>query len=165
MINMLQIGQAAPDFCLPDADMQMVSLSSFRGKKNLVLYFYPKDDTPGCTMQALELSDLEDEFARFDTLILGVSRDDCLMHGSFRDKHGISVRLLSDCESEACKKYSVLQEKETSGEIRRCVLRSTFIIDKQGLLRHVLYGVSARNHAAEVLNLVKETPGFWAKGL
>ena len=163
MINMLQIGQAAPDFCLPDADMEMVSLSSFRGKKNLVLYFYPKDDIPGCTTQALELSDLEDEFGRFDTLVFGISRDDCLTHGSFRDKHGIAVRLLSDCESEACKKYDVLQKKEISGETRPYVVCSTFIIDKHGILRHALYGASSRHRAAEILGLVKEVSGFLYK--
>ncbi len=163
MINMLPIGQTAPDFCLPDADMEMVSLSSFRGKKNLVLYFYPKDDMPGCTAHALELSDLEDEFARFDTLVFGISRDDCLTHGSFRDKHGIAVRLLSDCESEACKKYDVLQEKKVSGETKLCVVCSTFIIDKCGILQHALYGAGSRNRAAEILGLVKEVSGLLYK--
>ena len=156
---MLQAGQTAPDLDLPDADMEMVSLSSFKSRKNLVLYFYLKDDTPGCTTQALELSDLEDKFTKLDTVVLGVSRDDCLSHGSFRDKHGITVRLLSDSESEACKKYDVLQEKKVNGETKLCVLRSTFIIDKQGVLRHALYGVSAHNHATEVLRLIKEVTG------
>jgi peroxiredoxin Q/BCP len=156
---MLQAGQTAPDLDLPDADMEMVSLSSFKSRKNLVLYFYLKDDTPGCTTQALELSDLEDKFTKLDTVVLGVSRDDCLSHGSFRDKHGITVRLLSDSESEACKKYDVLQEKKVNGETKLCVLRSTFIIDKQGVLRHALYGVSTHNHATEVLRLIKEVTG------
>lgn len=156
---MLQAGQTAPDLDLPDADMEMVSLSSFKSRKNLVLYFYLKDDTPGCTTQALELSDLEDKFTKLDTVVLGVSRDDCLSHGSFRDKHGITVRLLSDSESEACKEYDVLQEKNVNGETKTCVLRSTFIIDKQGVLRHALYGVSPHNHAAEVLRFIKEVTG------
>lgn len=156
---MLQAGQTAPDLNLPDADMEMVSLSSFKSRKNLVLYFYLKDDTPGCTTQALELSDLEDKFTKLDTVVLGVSRDDCLSHGSFCDKHGITVRLLSDSESEACKKYDVLQEKKVNGETKICVLRSTFIIDKQGVLRHALYGVSTHNHATEVLRLIKEITG------
>ena len=136
--------------------MEMVRLSSYKNKKNLVLYFYPKDDTPGCTAQALEFSDLEDKFTDINTVILGVSRDDCLSHGSFRDKHGITVRLLSDSESEACKKYDVLREKEINSESKTGILRSTFIIDMQGVLKHVLYGVNARNHAAEVLHLIKE---------
>ena len=156
---MLQAGQTAPDLDLPDADMEMVSLSSFRNRKNLVLYFYLKDDTFGCTAQALELSDLEDKFTKLDTVVLGVSRDDCLSHGSFRDKHGITICLLSDSESEACKEYDVLQEKKVNGETKICILRSTFIIDKQGVLRHVLYGVSTHNHATKVLRLVKEVTG------
>ena len=153
---MLQVGEIAPDINLPDADMEMVRLSDYRSKKNLILYFYSKDDTPGCTAQALEFSDLEDKFAELDTVILGVSRDDCLSHGSFRDKHGITVRLLSDSESEACMKYDVLQEKEINGETKSGILRSTFIIDMYGVLKHVLYGVNARNHAAETLLLIKE---------
>lgn len=156
---MLQAGQTAPDLYLPDADMEMVRLSSFKKRKNLVLYFYSKDDTPGCTAQALEFSDLEDKFANLDTVVLGVSRDDCLSHGSFRDKHGITVRLLSDSESEACKKYDVLQEKNVNGETKIGILRSTFIIDKHGVLQHVLYGVSVHNHATEVLRLIKEVTG------
>ena len=153
---MLRVGEIAPDINLPDADMEMVRLSGYRGKRNLVLYFYSKDDTPGCTAQALEFSDLEDKFADLDTVILGVSRDDCLSHGSFRDKHGITVRLLSDSESEACTKYDVLREKEINGETKSGILRSTFIIDMHGVLKHVLYGVNAHNHATEVLHLMKE---------
>ena len=157
-IKMLRVGEIAPDINLPDADMEMVRLSGYRSKKNLVLYFYPKDDTPGCTVQALEFSDLEDKFANFDTVILGVSRDDCLSHGSFRDKHDITVRLLSDSKSEACTKYDVLREKEINGEIKSGILRSTFIIDMHGVLKHVVYGVKARNHAIEILHLIKELP-------
>lgn len=153
---MLEVGKIAPDINLPDADMEMVRLSDYRNEKNLVLYFYSKDDTPGCTTQAVEFSDLEDKFAEFNTVILGVSRDDCLSHGSFRDKHGITVRLLSDSESEACKKYDVLREKEINGEIKTGILRSTFIIDMNGILKHVQYGVNVRNHAAEVLLLIEE---------
>ena len=153
---MLRVGELAPDINLPDADMEMVRLSDYRDKKNLVLYFYSKDDTPGCTAQALEFSDLEDKFAVLDTVILGVSRDDCLSHGSFRDKHGITVRLLSDSESEACKEYDVLRKKEINGETKTGILRSTFIIDMHGVLKHVLYGVNVRNHAIEVLRLIKE---------
>lgn len=155
LMNMLRVGQAAPDFTLPDADMEMVSLAQFRGKQNVILYFYPKDDTPGCTREAIDFSDLEDEFKELATVVLGVSRDDCLSHGAFRDKHGLSVRLLSDADSEACEKYAVLQEKEVEGVRRIGISRSTFIIDRQGTLRHVLYGVKAAGHAHEVLELVR----------
>ena len=88
-------------------------------------------------------------------MILGVSRDDCLSHGAFRDKHGLSVRLLSDADSEACEKYGVLQEKEIEGVRRVGISRSTFIIDRHGTVRHALYGVKASGHAQEVLELVR----------
>jgi peroxiredoxin Q/BCP len=152
---MLRVGQAAPEFTLPDADMEMVSLADFRDKKNVVLYFYPKDDTPGCTREAIDFSDREDEFNELRTVVVGVSRDDCLCHGAFRDKHGLSVRLLSDADSEVCEKYGVLQEKEIEGVRRIGVVRSTFIIDRHGTLRHALYGVKAAGHAHEVLELVR----------
>jgi peroxiredoxin Q/BCP len=88
-------------------------------------------------------------------VILGVSRDDCLSHGAFRDKHGLSVRLLSDEEAEVCEKYGVLQHKEVEGVRRLAIARSTFVIDRDGVLQHVLYGVKATGHAAEILELVR----------
>lgn len=151
---MLQVGQAAPVVSLPDADMEMVKLAAFKGKK-IVLYFYPKDDTPGCTIEAIDFSDHEDEFARLETVVLGVSRDDCISHAAFRDKHGLTVRLLADTEGEACAKYGVWQEKEKDGVKKMGVIRSTFLIDRRGILRHALYGVNPRGHAAEVINLIK----------
>ncbi|MFZ0107448.1 MAG: peroxiredoxin [Thiobacillus sp.] len=153
---MLKPGDRAPDFSNPDADMNFVGLKEFAGKKNLVLYFYVRDDTPGCTIEAIEFSELENSFGKLDTVVLGVSRDDCIKHGEFRDKHGISVRLLADKEQETCNAYGVMQEKEVDGVKRNSVVRSTFIIDKQGVIRHALYGVSSRGHAAEVLQLVKD---------
>ena len=152
---MLQIGNPAPAFDLPDADLEMVSLASFRGKHHVVLYFYPKDDTPGCTIEAIDFSDLQDALEKQGAVVLGVSMDDCISHGSFRDKHGLSVRLLADTESEVCNLYGVLVERESEGRKRTAILRSTFVIDRQGILRHALYGVNARGHAAEVLALLK----------
>jgi thioredoxin-dependent peroxiredoxin len=152
---MLKEGEAAPSFELPDSDMEMVSLSSFAGSKNVVLYFYPKDDTPGCTLEAIDFSELEDAFSSLQTVVLGVSMDDCMSHGSFRDKHGLTVRLLADAEGDVCGTYGVLNQKEVDGRKRTGVLRSTFIIDRTGRLRHVLYGVNPRGHAQEVLKLVK----------
>ena len=134
----------------------MFRRTSFLGKKNIVLYFYPKDDTPGCTMEATEFSDREEDFAGFDTIVVGVSRDDCISHGAFRDKYGLSLQLLSDTESRVCKKYGVLYEKEVDGHKVIAIQRSTFVIDKQGKLRHVLYGVHAHKHPDEVFNLIKE---------
>ena len=151
----LQVGTDAPQFELADADMHMFSLNAQRGK-NIVLYFYPKDDTPGCTMEANEFSDHEREFDKLDTLVVGISRDDCISHASFRDKYGLSVQLLSDTDGLVCKKYGVLQEKEVDGRKKLSVQRSTFIIDKQGMLRHALYGVHAHGHAQEIIKLIKE---------
>ena len=154
---MLKVGQSAPTFDLPDADLNVVSLDGYKGTNNVVLYFYPKDDTPGCTIEAIDFSELQDAFLGLDTVVVGVSMDDCMSHGSFRDKHGLAVQLLADAEGEVCAKYGVLQEKEVDGRGRkRCVVRSTFVIDKKGFVRHALYGVNARGHAPAVLNLVKE---------
>ena len=153
---MLQPGQHAPVFSLPDADMQAVELSSFLGKKHIVLYSYPRDNTPGCTMQAAEFSDHEDEFQRCNCVILGVSRDDCLSHAEFRDKHGLSIPLLSDPEGEVCRRYGVLQEKEMDGVRKECLVRSTFVIDKKGVIRHAAYGVNPRHHAQEIYDVVRK---------
>jgi len=144
---MLQPGQPAPSFELPDADMQTVNLSAFKGKKHVVLYFYPRDGTPGCTLVTTEFSDHEDQFGKHDCVVLGVSPDDCLTHADFRDKNP---------EGEVCRKYGVLQEKETQdGARRECLVRSTFVIDKKGVIRHAAYGVNPRGHAAEVFDLIK----------
>jgi peroxiredoxin Q/BCP len=152
----LTAGTEAPHFELPDCDMQTFSLASLQGKKNVVLYFYPKDDTPGCTLEANEFSDLEEEFAKFDTNVIGVSRDDCLSHASFRDKYGLSVLLLSDPDARVCKRYGVMYEKEVEGQKKLSIRRSTFVIDLHGKLRHVMYGVQAHGHAQEILNLIKD---------
>jgi peroxiredoxin Q/BCP len=152
----LTAGMEAPHFELPDADMQTFSLTSQLGKKNIVLYFYPKDDTPGCTMEANEFSDLEEEFAKFDTIVIGISRDDCLSHASFRDKYGLSVLLLSDPDARICKRYGVMYEKEVDGQKKLSIKRSTFVIDQHGKLRHVMYGVQAHGHAQDIFKLIKE---------
>jgi peroxiredoxin Q/BCP len=154
--QLLRPGQAAPSFDLPDADMNMVSLQNFRNKRNVVLYFYPKDDTPGCTMEAIGFSELDDDFGALKAVVLGVSMDDCLSHGAFRDKHGLTVQLLADADGEVCRRYGVLQDKEIDGKARTCIVRSTFIIDRKGQLTHALYGVTPRGHAATVLELLRE---------
>lgn len=134
--------------------MEMLKLSRLRGK-NVVLYFYPKDDTPGCTTEAIEFSDLEGEFAKLNTKVVGISRDDCISHGEFRDKHGLAVDLLADTEGKICEKYGVWQDKEKDGIRKMCLVRSTFVIDAEGVIRYAQYGVIAKGHAAEILNFVK----------
>lgn len=152
---MLQAGQAAPDFDLPDADLRKVSLSSQFGQRHVVLYFYPKDDTSGCTLEALDFTNLADDFERAGCVVYGVSRDDCGSHAAFRDKHGLTVQLLADVDGEVCEQYGVWQEKEKDGVKKMGILRSTFIIDKNGAIRHALYGVTAKGHAAAVLDMVR----------
>ena len=153
---MLKVGKPVPGFEIPDADMNMVRLSDFRGTSNVVVYFYPKDDTPGCTMEAIEFSDMKDEFDGLETVVLGISRDDCLTHSVFRDKHGLSVSLLADTDAEVCEAYGVMFDREVEGMgTRRGLVRSTFIIDKQGVLRDAFYGVNPRGHAREILERVK----------
>lgn len=151
---MLVAGDMAPEFELPDADMNMVPSSELAGHK-YVLYFYPKDDTPGCTMEAQDFTDLMDEFAEADTSIIGVSKDNCVSHGNFRDKYGLTVRLLADVEGQLCETYGVWQEKEKNGEKKMGILRSTFIVDRKGIIRHALYGVTPKGHAHQILELVK----------
>ena len=166
---MLSPGSAAPAFQLADADMELVQSSKFRGKRNVVLYFYDKDNLPGSTVEAIEFSDLNDEFRRCNCEVLGVSPDDWMSHAEFRDKHGLSVRLLADPECVVCKSYDVVKASPGNGrgkgngsEIVVCqrphVLRSTFVIDRDGMVRHALYGVvTPKGHAREVLKLVKST--------
>jgi thioredoxin-dependent peroxiredoxin len=135
--------------------MEMMDLSSYRGKKNVVLYFYPKDGTPGCTIQAIGFSDRENEFKKLDTIVFGVSRDDVLSHQAFRDKHGLTVNLLADTEEEVCRLYDVIQEKIVDGHPKSCLLRSTFVIDKKGVVRHILREISPKAHVDEVLKVIK----------
>lgn len=154
--DLLRAGDRAPDFELPDADMNLVRLADFRGRNSMVLYFYVRDDAPGCTAEALEFSELELDYRDCGAVVFGISRDDCMVHGAFRDRHGLAVQLLSDIDGDACRSYGVLQSRDYEGRPRECVRRSTFVIDRKGVVQHALYGVSPRGHAAEVLRLIRE---------
>jgi thioredoxin-dependent peroxiredoxin len=136
--------------------MEMMDLSSYRGKKNVVLYFYSKDGTPACTMQAIGLSDREEEFERLDTIVFGVSRDDVLSHQAFRDEHGLSIQLLADTEEEVSRLYEVIQDKIVDGHPKAVLQRSTYVIDKKGVVRHILRDINPRAHANEVLKVCRE---------
>ena len=152
---MLEVGQSVPTFKLPDGDMEEFDFESLRGQFHTVLFFYPKDGTPLCAKEAQEFSDHEDDFNRLNCQIFGISQDDCLSHAEFRDKQGLSVRLLSDESGEVCRAYGVKRMREVAGHRKLCVVRSTFIIDKEGILRHVFYDVNPKGHVAEVFQLVK----------
>ena len=152
---MLQVGDKAPDFTLPDSEMHMRSLAELLDQ-TLVLYFYPKDDTPGCTLQATEFSELVEGFSEAGARVVVISQDDCFSHQVFRDKYGLKVALLADVDGEACDGYGVLQDKEKNGVKTRGIVRSTFVIDSSGVVQFAKYGVSPGHHASEMLELVRE---------
>lgn len=152
---LLKVGEKAPMFVLPDADMASIDLAAYQGKKHIVLFFYPKDGTPCCTKEVTDFSDHEGEFLRHDCVLFGVSRDDCLKHAEFRDKEGIGIELLSDTEGVVCEQYGVWQVREVDGQRKFGLCRSTFVIDRDGTIRHALYNVNYKGHALEVLKLVK----------
>ena len=133
----------------------MMDLSSYRGKKNVVLYFYPRDGTPACTIQAIGFSDREGEFQKIDTVVFGVSRDDVLSHQAFRDEHGLSVQLLADTDEEVCRLYDVIREKIVDGHLKSYLARATFVIDKKGVVRHIMQDVNPRAHVEEVLKVCR----------
>jgi peroxiredoxin Q/BCP len=151
---MLQAGQPAPAFELPDSDMRMWHSDTLSGK-NIVLFFYPRDNTTGCTLEAIEFTDLMEQYEACDAVVFGVSRDDCVSHADFRDKHGLTINLLADTDGILCEAYGVWQERDRNGEKRQGIIRSTFIIDGEGTLRHALYDVKPKGHAAHVLELLR----------
>lgn len=153
---MLKAQQTAPDFTVDNESNQSTSLSDFKNRKNVVLYFYPKDDTPGCTIEANQFTALADEFAALDTVVIGVSKDDCASHQAFIEKFGLKVMLLADTSGELCEAYGVWQEKEKNGEMKMGIVRSTFIIDKQGKIVEAEYGVNPEGHALAVLEKLRQ---------
>lgn len=158
MSQLLQKGQEAPFFRAVDQDNRMLYLSDLQGEKNVVLYFYPKDDTPGCTIEANDFTGLAEQFAKHDTVVIGVSKDDCASHRAFISKYGLNVRLLADTSGELCEKYGVWQEVEKDGVKKWKIVRSTFVIDKQGKLSEAQYGVDHEGHAQAILDGIAGTP-------
>ena len=156
---MLSTHQAAPAFSMPDQNGDKVSLDDYRGKQNVVLYFYPRDDTPGCTIEANQFTALIDKFAAADTRVFGVSKDSCESHRQFIGKFGLKVGLLADTDGQLCDAYGVWQEKEKNGVKKMGIVRSTFIIDKAGQLVDVEYGVTPEGHAQAVLDKVRAISG------
>ncbi len=153
---MLKAGEVAPVFELPDASMEMLELASFRGRSKVVLFFYPRDSAPQCIQEAIEFSDLEEVFAQHGAVLLGISRDNFMSHAAFREQHGLAAQLLSDEDGEVCRSYGVLAESQVNGVTRLQVERVTYIIDRDGMVCHVVPVQHAKGHAAEVLKLVKE---------
>ena len=150
---MLNVGDKAPDFRLMDKEGREVSLSDHLGKR-VVLYFYPKDNTPGCTRQACAFAGLYGEFERRGVVVIGISKDSVASHQKFAEKHGLPFILLSDPELTAIKAYGVWQEKKLYGKISFGVVRTTFIIDEQGIISHIMPKVKPDTNAAEILELL-----------
>jgi peroxiredoxin len=153
---MLEKNQIAPEFRVPDQGNNVINLSEYKNNKNVVLYFYPKDDTPGCTIEARQFTGLANEFSGLDTVIIGVSKDSCESHQAFIEKYGLNVILLADTTGELCEIYGVWQQKEKNGEKKMGIVRSTFIINKEGVLQDVMYAVNADGHARQVLEKIKQ---------
>ena len=143
-----------PEFQLPATGGQPFSLAAVRGK-TLVLYFYPKDSTPGCTTEAQQFRDLHDEFVQAGCVIAGVSRDSVKSHENFKAKQNLPFTLISDADETLWTQFAVIKEKKLYGKLVRGIERSTFVIDGQGVLRHEWRGVKAPGHAQEVLDFIK----------
>lgn len=150
---MLNTGDKAPDFTLKDKDGANVSLSDFAGKK-VVLYFYPKDNTSGCTKQACAFAALYGQFQKKGAVVIGVSRDSTSSHTKFAEKYSLPFILLSDPELEVIQAYGVWQEKRNYGKVSMGIVRTTFIIDEAGNISRVMPKVKPDTNAAEVLELL-----------
>jgi len=148
---MLEIGMKAPEFTLNDKDGNTVSLSDFLGKK-VVLYFYPRDNTPGCTRQACAFAAAYEGFIAKDVVVIGVSKDSVASHQKFARKYDLPFILLSDPELQAIQNYGVWQEKKLYGKVSYGVVRTTFIIDEQGNIEKIMPKVKPDTNAAEILS-------------
>ncbi|MCI7659935.1 thioredoxin-dependent thiol peroxidase [Flintibacter sp.] len=152
---MLEVGTKAPEFTLPDQDGNSVSLSDFLGKK-VVLYFYPRDNTPGCTRQACAFAGAFGQFKALNTVVIGVSKDSTASHRKFADKYTLPFTLLSDPELTVLQAYGVWQEKKMYGKVSMGVVRSTYLIDEQGMIQAVMPKVKPDTNAAQILELLNQ---------
>lgn len=146
----MQTGDIAPAFSLPDQNGNMISSADFAGKK-IVLYFYPRDNTPGCTRQACAFAGLFEEFKKRDIVVIGISKDSVESHRKFAEKHALPFILLADPELQAIKAYNVWQEKKLYGKVSMGVVRTTFIINEKGMIEKIMPKVKPDTNAAEIL--------------
>lgn len=149
---MLKAGDKAPDFILENDEGKKVSLEDFKGKK-LILYFYPKDNTPGCTQEAIEFSLLKDKFSDLNTVVVGVNSGDLASHQNFKSKHNLKVMLLTDPENKTAEAYGAWGEKKNYGKTYMGIIRSTFVIEN-GTVQDAMYNVKAGGHAERVFNKI-----------
>lgn len=154
MTKAIEIGDKAPEFDLPTDGDQNASLSAFKGQ-NIVLYFYPKDDTPGCTKESIAFTGLKAEFDKLNTVVVGVSKDTVVKHAKFRAKHDLDVVLASDESGEMIERYGAWVEKNMYGRKYMGIERSTFLIDGNGIVQNIWRKVKVKDHAEAVLEAVK----------
>lgn len=152
---MLQVHTPAPDFTLPDASGKQISLHDFKGKK-VVVYFYPKDNTPGCSKQACAFKDAYSAFQQADVIVIGISKDSQRSHQNFIQKYELPFLLLSDPQLEAIQAYDVWQEKKLYGKTYMGVVRATYIIDEDGMIAHVFEKADPTTNAQDVLALLSK---------
>ncbi|MDI6851803.1 MAG: thioredoxin-dependent thiol peroxidase [bacterium] len=152
---MLREGDLAQDFCLPDEEGNEVCLSSLKGKW-IVLYFYPKDNTSGCTKEAIGFTEKIGDFKKLNAEVLGISKDSVKSHQSFKNKYGLKVKLLSDESAEVLKKFGAWGKKKMYGKEVEGTIRSTFLIDPNGRIRKIWHNVKVNGHADEVLKVLAE---------
>ena len=157
-MSKVKIGKIIADFTAPATGGQSISLPAFRGKR-LVLYFYPKDSTPGCTIEGRDFRDHMKKFKALNTVIFGVSRDSLKSHENFREKECFPFELLSDTDEKLCKMFDVIKEKNMYGKKVMGIERSTFLIDENGILRNEWRKVKVEGHVAEVLDTVRKLAG------
>src|SRR5579872_3156755 len=153
----LRVGDPAPDFTLPDENGEPVRLASFRGKR-VVLYFYPKDDTPGCTAQACGFRDVFVDITERNATVLGISADDSASHVQFKTKYQLPFTLLADTSHAVCETYGVWQEQTWNGQTYLGIKRSSFVIDEQGKLADVRYGISPADSVTKALEVLDTHP-------
>ena len=147
---MLEVGMKAPDFSLPDQNGDMHTLSEYAGKK-VILYFYPRYNTPGCTKQACGFSEVYPQFVEKDAVVIGISKDSVASHKKFEEKYNLGFTILSDTELEAIKAYDVWQEKKNYGKVSMGVVRTTYLIDENGVIEKVFKKVKAADNPAQML--------------
>ncbi|MCI7795396.1 MAG: thioredoxin-dependent thiol peroxidase [Lachnospiraceae bacterium] len=152
---MLEAGMKAPDFSLPDKEEHVIHLSDFLGKK-VVLYFYPKDNTPGCTRQACAFAGSYEKFRAKDVVVIGISKDSTASHRKFAEKYELPFILLSDPELQAIQAYDVWKQKKLYGKVSMGVVRTTYVIDEQGIIEKVMPKVKPDTNAAEILAYLEE---------
>ena len=150
---MLEIGTKAPEFTLPDQNGQMHTLEEYRGKK-LILYFYPKDNTPGCSRQACGFAELYPQFTEKGAVVVGISKDSVASHKKFEEKFGLPFILLSDTELQVIQAYDVWKEKKLYGKTSMGVVRTTYLIDEEGVIRKAFGNVKAAENPAQMLTEV-----------